>query len=87
MRQDPLVELYVVQHRAKTPVLYEGIARNFAVVHHTYGSIQKKKLINMDAVPRGYNVAKCKVMSFLMCKSLQKTLNSPLMFYLLLSSG
>lgn len=33
--EDPLIELDVVEHRAKTPVLDEWIARHLAVVHHT----------------------------------------------------
>lgn len=34
LREDPLVEFDVVEHRAEAPVLDEGVARHLAVVHH-----------------------------------------------------
>lgn len=49
MREDPLIEFDVVQHRAKTPVLNEGVARHLAVVHHTCNRTQKNTFIDMNA--------------------------------------
>ena len=43
MREDPLIEFDVVQHRAKAPVLNEGVSRHLAVVHHACKNTQKKK--------------------------------------------
>lgn len=53
LREDPLIEFDMVQHRAETPVLNKGVASHLAVVYHTCNNTHTQKkntFTHMDAV-------------------------------------
>lgn len=43
MREDPLIKFDMVQHRAKTPVLNQGVTRHLTVVDHACKNTHTQK--------------------------------------------
>lgn len=69
MREDPLIEFDVVQNRAKTPVLNEGVARHLAVVHHACNDTENTHLLTWTQIKANLEVDQCHT-----CASMQEKL-------------